>query len=115
VVVVNFWATWCPPCIDEMPSLNRLHSILEPIGGMVLGVSVDVDEAAYNKFLTDLQIRFPNHRDPGGSLAAEYGSVMFPETYIIDREGRIARKVIGPQNWDSDEHLAYLRELLQEN
>ena len=111
VVVLNFWATWCPPCVEEMPSLNRLHAQLAPLGGMVLGVSVDKDEEAYKKFLQDHQIRFPNHRDGSSAIASEYGSVMFPETYIIARDGRIARKIIGPQNWDSPDWLLYFRSL----
>ena len=111
VVVLNFWATWCPPCVEEMPALNRLHAQLEPLGGVVLGVSVDRDEAAYRKFLADHQIRFPNHRDSGSEIAAEYGSMMYPETYIIGADGKIARKIIGPQNWDAPDWLAYFQQL----
>lgn len=111
VVVLNFWATWCPPCVEEMPSLNRLHAQLEPLGGMVLGVSVDRDEEAYRKFLQDHQIRFPNHLDSSAAIAAEYGSSMYPETYIIGPDGKIARKIIGPQNWDAPQWLDYLKTL----
>ncbi len=114
IVVLNFWATWCPPCVQEMPSLNRLHAQLEPMGAMVLGVSVDVDEDAYNNFLRDYQIRFPNHREPATGVAAAYGSSMFPETYIIGRNGKIARKIIGPQNWDSPDWLAYFQQLAKD-
>ncbi len=113
VVVLNFWATWCPPCVQEMPSLDRLHAKLEPLGGMVLGVSVDKDEAAYRKFLQEHQIRFPNHLDPDAKIAIEYGSVMYPETYIIGPDGKIARKIIGPQTWDSPEWLTYFRQFSQ--
>lgn len=111
VVVLNFWATWCPPCVEEMPALNRLHQQILPSGGMVLGVSVDDDEAKYQKFLQDHQIAFPNYRDPTKNISASYGSFMFPETYIIDRDGKIARKIIGPQVWDSPEMIAYLKRL----
>ncbi len=113
VVVLNFWATYCPPCVEEMPSLNRLHAQISPQGGLVLGVSVDVDEDAYNRFLAE-QVRFPSFRDPDQTINATYGSFMFPETYIIGRDGRIARKVIGPQEWTSDQHLAYLNQLLKQ-
>lgn len=112
VVVLNFWATWCPPCVDEMPSLEALHREIADEGGMVLGVSVDEDAQAFEEFLQRFQITFPNHRDPTRQLAAEYGTVMFPETYIIDKNGRIARKIIGAQNWTSDELLTYLRGLI---
>ena len=113
VVVLNFWATWCPPCVEEAPSLNRLHAQIAPLGGMVLGVSVDEDAAAYEQFLRDLQIRFPNHRDPSKQIAAEYGTVMYPETYIIGRDGKIVRKIIGPQNWDSSDYFSYVKSLLE--
>lgn len=113
VVVVNFWATWCPPCVHEMPSLNRLHAALEADGGMVLGVSVDEDAAAYQRFLVEHAIHFPNHREPTRQLAADFGTAMFPETYIIGPDGRLARKIIGPQEWDTPEMLAYLRGLME--
>jgi len=111
VVVLNFWATWCPPCVEEAPSLNRLHQKLAPQGGLVLGLSVDEDAAAYERFLRDHRIVFPTHRDPTKKIAARYGTFMYPETYIIGGDGRIARKIIGPQNWESPEHLAYFRDL----
>ncbi len=115
VVVLNFWATWCPPCVEETPTLNRLHTRIAPEGGMVLGISVDNDEAAYEQFLRNQLVVFPTFRDPSKSINAAYGTFMFPESYIIDRQGRIARKVIGPQNWDSPENLAYLRSLLAQH
>ncbi|MGH9794708.1 MAG: TlpA family protein disulfide reductase [Candidatus Acidiferrales bacterium] len=111
VVVLNFWATWCPPCVDEMPSLDALHAMIAPQGGMVLGISVDDDHAAYEAFLQRLNIRFPNYRDPDKRINADYGSYMFPETYIIGPDGRIARKVIGPQNWNDSAHLTFIRSL----
>ncbi|MCI0536783.1 MAG: TlpA family protein disulfide reductase [Verrucomicrobiales bacterium] len=112
VVVLNFWATWCPPCVDEMPSLDALHAAIAPQGGMVLGISVDDDHAAYEAFLQRLHIRFPNYRDPDKRINADYGSYMFPETYIIAPDGRIARKVIGPQNWTDRALVSYIQTLL---
>ena len=113
VVVLNFWATWCPPCVEEMSSLDRLHRKLAPLGAMVLGVSVDADAAAYERFLREHQITFPNHRDPSREIAAQYGTAMYPETYILDQNGRIARKIIGPQDWDKPEWLDYLKGLVE--
>ena len=112
VVVLNFWATWCPPCVEETPALNRLQQRIASRGGMVLGVSVDEDAAAYERFLTQQQVIYPTYRDPSRKIALEYGSSMYPETYIVDRSGRIARKIIGPQQWDSPELVAYLDSLL---
>jgi peroxiredoxin len=111
VVVLNFWATWCPPCVEEMPSLNRLHAQIAPQGAMVLGISMDSDDGAYQKFLSEHRIEFPTWRDPSARIAADYGTFKFPETYIIDRNGRIARKIIGPQQWDAEMWVSYLRGL----
>jgi peroxiredoxin len=111
VVVLNFWATWCPPCIEEMPSLERLHQQISASGGMVLGISVDENAEKYQRFLQDYQITFPTARDPSQKIASGYGTFKYPETYIIDRSGHIARKVIGPQQWDRQETVAYLKQL----
>lgn len=113
VVVLNFWATWCPPCVQEMPSLNRLHQRLAAQGGMVLGISVDEDGEAYEKFLREHQIAFPNDRNPSKSIPASYGTHMYPETYVIDPAGKIARKFIGPREWDQDDMVLWLIELAQ--
>ncbi|MGH9702305.1 MAG: TlpA family protein disulfide reductase [Candidatus Acidiferrales bacterium] len=113
VVVLNFWATWCPPCVEEAPALNQLQQAIAPQGGMILGISVDEDDEAYKKFLVDHSIVFPTYRDPSKQIAATYGTSMFPETYIIDRQGRIARKIIGPQDWASPDMVTYLRDLMK--
>jgi cytochrome c biogenesis protein CcmG, thiol:disulfide interchange protein DsbE len=120
VVVLNFWASWCPPCVEEAPSLNRLHKYIESRNGLVLGVAADEDPFAFSKFIVDQGVTFPNYRDPGtkdrGSpIALSYGTAMIPETYIVDRHGKIARKIIGPQQWDSPDMRAYLDTLLAQN
>jgi peroxiredoxin len=120
VVVLNFWASWCPPCVEEAPSLNRLQKYLEPRNALVLGVAADEDPYAFSRFLIDQGVTFPTYRDPGtreriSPIALSYGTSMIPETYIIDRHGKIARKVIGPQQWDSPEMRAYFDSLLVEN
>ena len=112
VVVLNFWATWCQPCIDEAPSLNALQRRIAPRGGTVLGINLDEDQSAYESFLKSYQIGFPNYRDPSKRIALDYGTTMYPETYIIDRKGRLDRKIIGPQDWISPELTAYLDSVL---
>jgi len=112
VVVLNFWATWCPPCVEETPALNRLQKHIESRGGVVLGVSVDEDPAAYEKFLKEQGINFPTFREPTRKLALDYGTPVFPDTYVIDRKGKIARKFFGPQQWDSPDLLAYFDSIL---
>lgn len=114
VVLLNFWATWCPPCVDEAPELNALQRRIAPLGGVVLGVSVDDDQSAYDDFLQKYGITFPTYRDPTKQIALDYGSTMYPETYVIDRNGRFDRKIIGPQDWSSPAMTAYLDSVLQE-
>jgi cytochrome c biogenesis protein CcmG, thiol:disulfide interchange protein DsbE len=117
VVVLNFWATWCPPCIEETPALNRLQKYIDSRNGVVLGVAADADPAIYDQFLRDHGVIFPTYRDPAtkdnhSPIAGAYGTSMYPETYIIDRQGKIARKIIGFQEWDSPEMLAYFDSIL---
>jgi cytochrome c biogenesis protein CcmG/thiol:disulfide interchange protein DsbE len=112
VVVLNFWATWCKPCVEEVPSLNRLQKYIESRNGIVLGVSVDEDPDAYQKFLRDQGVIFPTFREPTRKLALDYGTPVFPDTYIIDRHGTIARKFYGPQDWDSPDMRAYFDAIL---
>ena len=113
VVLLNFWATWCPPCVDEAPSLNALQRRIAPLGGTVLGISLDEDQSAYENFLRTYQLGFPNYRDPSKQIAVDYGTTMYPETYVIDRKGRLDRKIIGPQDWTSPELTAYLDSILK--
>jgi cytochrome c biogenesis protein CcmG/thiol:disulfide interchange protein DsbE len=115
VVVLNFWASWCPPCLEETPSLNKLQQDIASKGGVVLGVSVDEDKDAYEKFLADNHVIFPTYRDASKQTATEYGTSMFPETYIIDRQGRLARKIVGPQDWQSPEIMQSIGALLNQN
>ncbi len=113
IVVLNFWATWCPPCVAETPSLERMAAEMKPLGVTVLGVSVDTDSAAYHKFLLDHQITFPTYRDANSKIPLSYGTKMYPETYIIGRNGKIRRKLIGEQDWTSPRMLGYLRAVAQ--
>lgn len=112
VVVLNFWASWCAPCVEEAPSLNHLQERIARRGGVVIGVSIDDDPDNYEKFLKDFGVPFPTWRDPSSKVMHDYGTVRIPETYIIDRHGRIARKIIGPQRWDSPELTTYFDYLL---
>jgi cytochrome c biogenesis protein CcmG, thiol:disulfide interchange protein DsbE len=112
VVVLNFWATWCQPCVEETPGLIQLNQRIAARGGVVLGVSVDEDEAAYRAFIQQNGINFLTYRDASKKSSLDYGTTMYPETYVIDRKGKIARKIIGPQDWNSPDMLAYFDALL---
>lgn len=110
VVVLNFWASWCAPCVQEMPSLDALQQRMPQI--VVLGVSTDDDANAYHQFLTDHRIDFTTIRDGSQHSNDLYGTYRFPETYIIDQQGRIRRKFIGPIEWTTPEILEYLSDLV---
>jgi cytochrome c biogenesis protein CcmG, thiol:disulfide interchange protein DsbE len=117
VVILNFWASWCQPCVEEAPGLNRLQQHIAPRNAVLLGVAADENPAAYEKFLQDQAVTFPTYRDPGtkdnrSPIADSYGTIMYPETYVIDPKGKIARKLIGYQQWDSPAMLAYFDALL---
>jgi cytochrome c biogenesis protein CcmG, thiol:disulfide interchange protein DsbE len=111
VVVLNFWASWCAPCVEEMPSLVQLQQRFKDKGVTVVGVSIDVDGDAYHKFLKDYKIDFPTVRDPDQKASALYGSFKWPETYIIDRDGIVRRKFIGAVEWSQPEIVDFLNKL----
>lgn len=111
ILVLNFWATWCLPCVQEVGSLNRLQQEFPHHSVAILGVSVDTDGAAYRKFLQQYHIDYLTARDANAALPKRYGTVKYPETYIIDRNGHLARKVVGETNWDDPGMVRYLRDL----
>jgi cytochrome c biogenesis protein CcmG, thiol:disulfide interchange protein DsbE len=111
-VLLNFWATWCPPCVEELPSLNGVYEQLRERGLVVLGVSVDEDKDLYQRFLEAHRVSFPTVRDPERSVSSRYGTTQYPETYLIDRQGVVIRKYVAGQNWRRPEILNYLQSLL---
>jgi cytochrome c biogenesis protein CcmG/thiol:disulfide interchange protein DsbE len=111
IVVLNFWATWCPPCIEEMPSLVQMQQRMKAKGIIVLAVSVDADGGAYRQFLKDHNVNLLSVRDPDQKSNGLYGTSKFPETYIIDRDGVIRRKFIGAVDWTEPDVIEYLGKL----
>lgn len=109
VVLLNFWATWCPPCIAEMPSLLQLHH--QDPNLVILAVSIDEDPGAYANFLRTRHVDLITVRDPQQSAASLFHTDMWPETYVIDRKGIIRRKFIGAQDWTDPEIVHYLNSL----
>ena len=110
VLVLNFWATWCPPCVEEMPSLRAMQARLRDRVS-VLAVSVDEDADAYQRFLREHNIDLLTVRDPEQKSNQLYGTSKYPETYIIDRSGIVRRKFVGPVQWTNPEILNYLQNL----
>jgi peroxiredoxin len=111
VVVLNFWASWCSPCNQELPSIMDMQNRLRGRGVVVLGVSIDVDGEAYHRFLQQRNVNFVTVRDPEQKVASMYGTSMWPESYVIDRQGVLRRKIVGPINWDSPEVMQFLTKL----
>ena len=111
VVVLNFWATWCPPCIQETPAMVEMQKRMKDKGVVVLAVSIDADGAAYHKFLKDYNVNMVTVRDEARKASNLYGTFGWPESYIIDRNGVIRRKFIGPVEWNSPEVTEFLSKL----
>ena len=109
VVVLNFWATWCPPCIEELPSLMELQRRMPEVA--VVAISTDEDKAAYKQFLSEHSIQLRTINDSEQRVNRLYGTFRYPETYVIDRNGVLRRKFIGPQTWTSPEIMDYLAKL----
>lgn len=112
VLLLNFWASWCPPCKEETPSMNQMAQTLGPKGLVVLGISVDEKEPAYRQFLASERVAFETALDPTSAISADYGTFKYPETYVIGRDGKVLRKFIGPRDWSSPELLKEIESLL---
>jgi peroxiredoxin len=109
VVLLNLWATWCAPCVQEMPALVQLHH--DDPNLAILAISVDEDPDAYKRFVNERHIDLTTVRDPNESVAKLYGSDGWPETYIIDRKGVIRRKVVGDPDWSNPEIRSFIQGL----
>jgi cytochrome c biogenesis protein CcmG/thiol:disulfide interchange protein DsbE len=106
VVLVNFWASWCPPCVKELPLLERTQAKMRAAGGTVLGVNVrDASEDAMG-FVKRYKLTFPSLRDGSGDFGQKWGLSGYPESFLLDKEGRVAAARRGPidQQW-VDEHV----------
>ena len=97
LLVLNFWASWCPPCVQETPSLSQFAATYAPKGVVVLGISVDKDEKAYKNFLQRFKPNFLTKRE--FQLHEDYGTFMYPETYIINSKGKVLHKLAEPVEW----------------
>ena len=112
VVLVNFWATWCAPCEKEMPAMERLYRELAPQGFELLAISVDESEADIREFQERLQVSFPILLDPEKKISKRYQTMGYPESLLVDRDGRIIERYVGPKEWDRADYVARIRRLL---
>lgn len=112
VVLLNFWATWCPPCREEIPSMMKLNNAMAGKPFQMVAVSIDEGgQPAIESFFKTSGFNLPAYTDPDSRAAKAYGITGVPETFVIDKNGVLLKKVIGPMAWDSPDVLSYLEGL----
>jgi len=112
VVLFNIWATWCPPCVSEMPSMEKLHQNMKGEDFDILAVSIDESGAdAVGSFMKKHKLNFTVLTDPKGTVNNQYHTTGIPESFIIDKNGMIVEKIIGPRDWAAPESVRIFREL----
>lgn len=111
VVIVNFWATWCPPCREEMPSMQRAWGQLQKEGILMLGINVGEDEDTIFQFSANYPVDFPLLLDLDSTVINQWPVMGLPTTFVVDTKGRIAYRAIGGREWDDPELLALVRAL----
>ena len=114
VVLLNIWATWCPPCVEEMPSMEKLYQELQAEGFEILAVSIDESGAQdVLPFMKKHKLSFPALIDSRGTLKGLYQTTGVPESFIIDKDGMLVEKVIGPRGWAVPEAVRFFRNLIR--
>ena len=112
VVMVNFWATWCPPCIEEMPSMERLNEAMADDDFVLLAINTEKNgRSLVPAFLNKTPYNFPILYDDKGDVQKQYGVYKFPESFIIRKDGTVDQKIIGPLDWSSPKTIAYIKGL----
>ncbi|MBI1893218.1 MAG: TlpA family protein disulfide reductase [Candidatus Rokubacteria bacterium] len=113
VIFLNFWATWCPPCREEMPSMERLYQRLQGKGLTVIALAIDTDgERVVKPIVTEWRLTYPIGLDPKMTVAGKYRVRSLPSTFIIDRKGQLVATAHGPREWDSPDAVEFLESLL---
>jgi peroxiredoxin len=112
VVLVNFWATWCKPCEDEMPAMDRLYRELRPAGFELLAISVGEQPSVVRPFRDRLGVAFPILLDSDKRVATRWHTFAFPESLLVDRDGTVLERYVGPRDWDAPPYVARIRRLL---
>lgn len=115
VVLVNFWATWCKPCEEEMPAMERLYKELSPRGFELLAISVDEQSDVVEAFLARMALSFPVLHDADQSVSRSYQTMGYPESLLLDRRGVIVERYVGPKPWDEPDYVRRVERLLDES
>jgi peroxiredoxin len=102
VVMINFWATWCPPCLEEMPAMERLYRQQKDAGFTLVAVSVDTDPKKVTPFVAEHKLTFTVGLDPKMDLANAYAVRALPSSFLVGRDGGLTALAIGPRHWDND-------------
>ncbi len=114
VVLLNFWATWCPPCREEIPSMMKLNTFMAGKPFQMVAVSIDEGgKPTIDAFFKETGLLLPTYLDESGNSAKSYGVTGVPESFIIDKQGVLVKKVIGGFAWNSPEVVAYLEGLMK--
>ncbi len=114
VVLVNIWATWCPSCVDEMPSMEKLYQKLQGEDFEILAVSIDsMGEMVVAPFMKKYKLTFPALIDSGGTIRMSYRTTGVPESFIIDKNGMLVKKIIGPLDWNQSGAIGLFRDLIR--
>ncbi len=113
LLLVNFWASYCVPCVEEMPALNEMARELGPKGLVVLAVSSDTEASAYKQFLAKNPVSFMTVRDPAKEVQLNYGTILIPESYLIDSKGKVLEKFVSSQAWASPQMIDHVQSLLK--
>lgn len=114
VVIVNFWATWCKECLDEMPAFEQLHRKFAGQGLTVLGINARQGTSAIQTYAKKIGLTFPLVLDPKGEINSLYGVVGLPTTFLIRRDGRAVARGVGPRNWENASARTLIQALLAE-
>ncbi len=114
IILLNFWATWCPPCRKEIPSMIKLHKKLAAQGLKIVAVSVDKNYDDLENFVKEHQMPFMVLHDADSIAARQYGVFRFPETFLIDRQGRVRHRLVGEVEWMSEPMIQILTQMLEE-
>jgi len=113
IVLLNFWATWCPPCKEEIPTIESLSRSMKGKNFDIMAVSVGEDLATVKSFVAAQKMSFPIYLDPRNSLTRTYASQGIPTTYLLDKEGRFIAGIVGGYNYADSEFISLLDEMTQ--